>query len=192
VELTGTRGRRAGADALAYVHALPRSWRLAVGFASMSLGAACFARFGLSGRAVVDAFFVAVLVLLSAIDLDCRLIPNVIVLPALTICLVAQIALFPDRALEWMLAAFLAALFLFLPLLIVPTGMGMGDVKLAALLGAVLGKSVGAAIFVGLVAGGLFSLAVLVREGMRARKKTIPYGPFIAFGGIVVILLGGR
>jgi leader peptidase (prepilin peptidase) / N-methyltransferase len=133
-----------------------------------------------------------VLVLLSAIDLDCRLIPNVIVLTALAICLAAQIALFPDRALEWIAASFLAALFLFLPLLIVPTGMGMGDVKLAALLGAVLGKSVVAAILVGLVAGGLFSLGVLVREGAGARKKTIAYGPFLALGGVVVVLFGGR
>jgi leader peptidase (prepilin peptidase) / N-methyltransferase len=133
-----------------------------------------------------------VLVLLSAIDLDCRLIPNGIVLPALAVCLAAQIALFPDRTLEWILASFFAALVLFLPLLVVPTGMGMGDVKLAALLGAVLGKSVVAALFVGVLAGGLFAVGVLIREGSGARRKTIAYGPFLAFGGIVVLLAGGR
>ena len=118
-----------------------RRSRVAVASASRSSPPAS-SRFGFSGRAVVGAFFACVLVLLSAIDLDRRLIPNVIVLPALAICLAAQIALYPDHALEWVLASFLAALALFLPLLVVPTGMGMGDVKLAALLGAVLGRSV--------------------------------------------------
>jgi leader peptidase (prepilin peptidase)/N-methyltransferase len=78
------------------------------------------------------------------------------------------------------------------PLLIYPAGMGMGDVKLAALIGAVLGWSVAVAILGALLAGAVFAVAVLVREGMSARKKAIPYGPFIAFGGIVVMLLGGR
>ena len=106
--------------------------------------------------------------------------------------LIAQIALFPDRTLEWLLASFGAALFFFVPLLIYPAGMGMGDVKLAALIGAVLGWSVAVAILGALLAGAVFAVAVLVREGMSARKKAIPYGPFIAFGGIVVMLLGGR
>jgi leader peptidase (prepilin peptidase)/N-methyltransferase len=131
-------------------------------------------------------------VLLTAIDLDRRLIPNVIVLPATVVLLIAQIALFPDRTIEWLLASFLAALFLFVPLLVFPGGMGMGDVKLAALLGAVLGKSVAAAIFAGVIAGALFSIGVLVREGTSARKKSIAYGPFLAFGGVLVLLLGGR
>ena len=174
------------------VRALPRSWKIAVAVLSLALVAACLARFGLSGRAVVGGFFATVLVLLSAIDLDCRLIPNVIVVPALAICLAAQIALYPDRTLEWILASLLAALALFLPLLIVPTGMGMGDVKLAALLGAVLGKSVILALLVGTVAGGLYAAAILVREGRDARKKAIAYGPFLAFGGIVVLLIGGH
>ena len=132
------------------------------------------------------------LLLLTAIDLQRRLIPNVIVLPAIVVVLIAQIALFPDRTLEWLLASFGAALFFFVPLLIYPAGMGMGDVKLAALIGAVLGWSVAVAILGALLAGAVFAVAVLVREGMSARKKAIPYGPFIAFGGIVVMLLGGR
>jgi leader peptidase (prepilin peptidase)/N-methyltransferase len=133
-----------------------------------------------------------VLVLLAAIDLDRRLIPNVIVLPATAALLLAQIAFFPGRTVEWLLASFLAAVFLFLPLLVFPSGMGMGDVKLAALLGAVLGKSVAAAIFAGVIAGALFSIGVLVREGMNARKKAIAYGPFLAFGGLLILFLGGR
>jgi leader peptidase (prepilin peptidase)/N-methyltransferase len=166
--------------------------QVAVLVVGAALAAACFARFGLSGRAAVGAVFAAVLVLLTAIDLDRRLIPNPIVLPATAVLLAAQIALFPDRTVEWLLASFLAALFLFVPLLVFPSGMGMGDVKLAALLGAVLGKSVAAAILAGVLLGAVFSIGVLAREGMSARKKAIAYGPFLAFGGVLVLLLGGR
>jgi leader peptidase (prepilin peptidase)/N-methyltransferase len=174
------------------VRELPRPWKIAVAVASLALTVACFARFGLSGRAVVSSFFASVLVLLSAIDLDRRLIPNVIVLPALVVCLVAQIALYPEHWLEWVLASLLAALALFVPLLIVPSGMGMGDVKLAALMGAVLGTSVVAALFIGVVAGGLFAAGVLVLKGARARSQAFAYGPFLAFGGLVVLLIGGH
>jgi leader peptidase (prepilin peptidase) / N-methyltransferase len=181
-----------GASALAFFRALPRTWQIGVGVLSAAVAAACFVRFGLSGRALVGAVFATVLVLLSAIDLDCRLIPNAIVLPATVLLLAGQIALYPSRTPEWVLASFLAALFLFLPLLVFPTGMGMGDVKLAALLGAVLGTSVALAILAGLVAGAIFSIGVLIREGMSARRKTIAYGPFLALGGVIVLLLGGH
>jgi leader peptidase (prepilin peptidase)/N-methyltransferase len=177
---------------LGAIRELPRGRQIAVAVTCVALIVADFARFGLSGRAVVDAFFACVLVLLAAIDLDRRLIPNAIVLPALAICLVAQIALFPQHALEWILSSLFAALALFLPLLVVPAGMGMGDVKLAALMGAVLGKSVVVALFVGVLAGGLFAAGLLVRRGVDARKQTIAYGPFLAFGGLVVLLLGGH
>ena len=81
---------------------------------------------------------------------------------------------------------------IFVPLLVYPAGMGMGDVKLAALLGASLGKSVAAAIVVGLCAAALVGMVVLAREGLGARKKAIAFGPFLAFGGLLVLFLGGR
>ena len=177
---------------IAVVRGLPRTWKVAVVIVSAALAVACFVRFGFTGRAVVGSVFCAVLTLLTATDFDCRRIPNVIVLPATAVLLAAQIALYPDRTREWILASLLAALFFFVPLLVFPTGMGMGDVKLAALLGAVLGKSVAGAILVGLLAGAAYSIYVLVREGMSARKKAIAYGPFLAFGGVVVLLIGGR
>jgi leader peptidase (prepilin peptidase) / N-methyltransferase len=197
VELTEVQESRPAAEhgvegALMYVRQLPRRVQIAVGSASVVLAAACFVRFGLSGRAAVGAVFACVLVFLAAIDLQRRLIPNVIVLPALVFVLIAQIALFPGRTLEWILAALLAALFFFVPTLVYPMGMGMGDVKLAALLGAALGKSVAAAIFGALIAGAVFALVVLAREGLGARRNAIPYGPFLALGGVVVLLLGGR
>jgi leader peptidase (prepilin peptidase)/N-methyltransferase len=191
LELT-TRPESEGASGWALVQQLPRRWQIAVAVVSAALGVACFVRFGFSGRAVVGAVFATILVLLTAIDLDRRLIPNVIVLPATAVVLVAQIALYPDRTLEWLLASLGAALFFFLPLLVYPAGMGMGDVKLAALLGAALGKSVAAAVFGALLAGAAFAILVLLREGLSARKKAIAYGPFLALGGLVVLLLGGR
>jgi leader peptidase (prepilin peptidase) / N-methyltransferase len=191
VELTGLE-QPAAPGGWAIVRTLPRAWQIAVAALTAVLALACFVRFGFSGRALVGAVFAGALVLLTAIDLDRRLIPNVIVLPALAVVLVAQIALFPDRTLEWVVATLGAALFFLIPALIFPAGMGMGDVKLAALLGAALGQSVIGAIFAGLLAGAAFSVVVLVREGMSARKKAIAYGPFLAFGGVLVLLLGGR
>ncbi len=177
---------------LAYIHALPRRQQLGVTLASAALAIGCFARFGLSGHALIGAIFAAALVLLTAIDLDRRLLPNAIVLPTLAVVLILQIAFYPDRMLEWVLAALFAALFFFVPMLVYPAGMGMGDVKLAALLGAAVGKSVAAAIFVGLLAAAAVALIVLAREGFGARKKAIAFGPFLAFGGLLVLFLGGH
>ncbi len=179
-------------SAVAHIRALPPRRRIVVACASVVLAAGCFARFGLSAHAFVGAILAVALALLTAIDLDRRLLPDAIVLPTLAVVLVLQIAFYPDHALEWVLAALAAALFFFVPFLIYPAGMGMGDVKLAALLGAALGKSVAVAIAVGLLAGGAFALLVIAREGVGARKKAIPFGPFLALGGLVVLFLGGR
>ena len=153
-----------------------------------ALVVACGLRFGLTADAVVAAFFCAVLVVISAIDLERRIIPNRIVLPATAIVLVAQTLLHPS--LEWTLAALGAALFLFVPLLVYPAGMGMGDVKLALLLGAMLGRNVAAALMIGLIAGVIPSVFLLARHGMGARKKAIPFGPFLALGGVVALFAG--
>jgi len=179
-------------SAVAHIRALPPRRRIVVACASVVLAAGCFARFGLSAHAFVGAILAVALALLTAIDLDRRLLPDAIVLPTLAVVLVLQIVFYPDHALEWVLAALAAALFFFVPFLIYPAGMGMGDVKLAALLGAALGKSVAAAIAVGLFAGGAFALLVIAREGVGARKKAIPFGPFLAFGGLVILFLGGH
>jgi leader peptidase (prepilin peptidase)/N-methyltransferase len=179
-------------SAIAHVHALPRRLQLAAACASVVLAAGCFARFGLSAHAFVGAILAVALALLTAIDLDRRLLPDAIVLPTLAIVLILQIGFYPDHALEWVLAALAAALFFFVLLLIYPAGMGMGDVKLAALLGAALGKSVAAAILAGLFAAAVVGLVVLAREGLGARKRTIAFGPFLAFGGLLVLFLGGR
>jgi leader peptidase (prepilin peptidase) / N-methyltransferase len=179
-------------SARAHVLSLSHAQRLVVLYVGAFLAIASIVRFGFSGHALVGVIFAPTLVLLTVIDLDRRLIPDAIVLPALGSVLVLQIAFNPEHTLEWVLASLGAALFFFIPMLIYPAGMGMGDVKLAALLGAALGKSVAAAIFFAVLAGGAAALLVLGREGIGARKNTIAFGPFLAVGGLVVFFLGGH
>src|SRR6266496_4211619 len=107
-----------------------------VELATAGLVAACFVAFGLSGKAFVAAFFCAVLVAITATDITHRIVPNRIVLPAAALVLLAQTALEPSP--EWALGALGASGFLFVAALAYPGGMGMGDVKLALLLGASL------------------------------------------------------
>ena len=150
--------------------------------------AASFFAFGWSGKSFVAAFFCAVLVAVSATDLSHRIVPNVIVLPASVIVLVAMTVLEPSP--EWALGAFGASLFLFLAALAYPQGMGMGDVKLALLLGAMLGRTVPVALLVGMLAALVPSFVLLARHGAAARKMGIPFAPFLAFGGLVALFFG--
>jgi prepilin signal peptidase PulO-like enzyme (type II secretory pathway) len=154
------------------------------------LVAGCFLRFGLSGKAFLAAFFVSVLVVLSAIDFERRILPDKIVLPAAVVVLAAQVALAPDRWLEWTLAALGASLFLFAALLAYPRGMGMGDVKLCLLLGAMLGKLVLVGLMVGMLAALVPAALLMARHGVAARKMAIPFGPFLAFGAVVALFWG--
>jgi leader peptidase (prepilin peptidase)/N-methyltransferase len=160
----------------------------AVELATAGLVAGCFVAFGLSGEAFVAAFFCVVLVVLSAIDLGHRIVPNRIVVPAALVVLVAQTALEPSP--EWAVGALAASGFLFLAALAYPAGMGMGDVKLALLLGAMLGRLVGVGLMLGMVAALLPSLVLVARHGSTARKMGIPFAPFLVFGGIVALFAG--
>jgi prepilin signal peptidase PulO-like enzyme (type II secretory pathway) len=152
------------------------------------LVAASFLAFGWSGKSFVAAFFCLTLVAISATDISHRIVPNVIVLPAAAIVLVAMTALEPSA--EWALGAFGAALFLFLAALAYPKGMGMGDVKLALLLGAMTGRTAPVALMVGMLAAVVPSVVLLVRHGSAARKMAIPFAPFLALGGIVALFFG--
>jgi leader peptidase (prepilin peptidase) / N-methyltransferase len=154
------------------------------------LVAACFLRFGLSGEAFVGAFFAAALVVLSAIDVERKILPDRIVLPSAAIVLAANLALAPERWLEWVLGAVGASLFLFAALLAYPKGMGMGDVKLCLLLGAALGKLVLVALMVGMLAALVPAVVLLALHGPAARKMAIPFGPFLAFGSLVALFWG--
>ena len=164
--------------------------RVAVHFGVIALAIGCMARFGKGAETVTSIFFVTVLVILSAIDIERRILPNVILLPATGVLLVAQVALFPERALEFVVSGIGAALFLLLLVAVNPNGMGMGDVKLALFLGIGLGTAVGFALLAGALAAAVFSLGLILYHGPAARKMAIPFGPFLAFGAILA-LFGG-
>ena len=149
---------------------------------------ASFLAFGWSGKSFVAAFFCATLVTVSATDLSHRIVPNVVVLPAAVIVLVAMTVLEPSA--EWALGAFGAALFLFLAALAYPKGMGMGDVKLALLLGAMLGRAAPVALMLGMLAALVPSVVLFARHGSAARKMAIPLAPFLSLGGIVAFFFG--
>jgi leader peptidase (prepilin peptidase)/N-methyltransferase len=164
--------------------------RIPAAFAAAVLVLGCFVRFGFSGRALVGAMLCVVLVALSVTDLETRLIPNRIVLPATALVLVAQLALYGADASEFVIAAVAAGLFLLLPLLVYPAGMGMGDVKLAVFLGAALGRDVIDAFVVGFFLAAAVAVSILLREGSTARKHTIAFGPYLAVGGIAALFFG--
>jgi leader peptidase (prepilin peptidase)/N-methyltransferase len=162
----------------------------AVELVTGALVAACFLVFGVALEALVAAFFCAVLVAISAIDLEHRIIPNVIVLPATAIVLVANTLLEPR--LEWTLGALGCSAFLFLAVLAYPAGMGMGDVKLALLLGAALGRAAPVALMIGMLAALVPAAFLFARHGRAARKMPIPFGPFLALGGVAALFFGDR
>ena len=150
--------------------------------------AGCVLAFGLTAEAAVAAFFCAVLVTVSAIDLEHRIIPNRIVLPATVIVLLANTA--RDLSPQWVVAALGASGFLLAAALVYPAGMGMGDVKLALLMGAALGKTVPVALMAGMLAAMAPSIVLFARHGKKARKMGIPFGPFLALGSVVALFWG--
>lgn len=169
---------------------LPASTRLRAGAATAGAGlaAAALLRFGVGPRGLIAAFFLAVLVLLAAVDLERCLLPNKVLLPAAGIVLVAQLAFFGDRAAEWVGYSLGAAAVVLVLALVSRGGVGMGDVKLSLLLGAALGEEVLAAVLIGLIAIWPVALFLLVRDGGAARKRALPLGPALAFGATVVTL----
>jgi leader peptidase (prepilin peptidase)/N-methyltransferase len=149
-----------------------------------------FVRFGWTAHAFVVAFLLAVLVTLSVIDYERRILPNAIVLPAAVVVLAAQIATEPGRTPEWLVAAFGAAGALLVLSLVNPAGMGMGDVKLAFLLGAALGGHVVTALLIGSLCIWPVAVVLFIRHGRAARRTAIAFGPFLGFGAIVAALIG--
>jgi leader peptidase (prepilin peptidase)/N-methyltransferase len=165
------------------------SWRYPAVEAATAVLVACAAlKFGFSWEFLVAAVFCAVLVAISATDLERRIIPNRIVLPATVVLLAAQTVLHP--AVEWIIAGIVAAAFFLLAALAYPGGMGMGDVKLALFLGVVLGRTVSVALMVGMLCALVPSAVVLAKHGKAGRKMTIPFGPFLALGGLVALFAG--
>jgi len=150
--------------------------------------AGCVLAFGLSAEAAIAAFFCAVLVAVSAIDFEHRIIPNRIVLPATVVVLLANTT--RELSPEWIVAGLAASGFLFAAALAYPAGMGMGDVKLALLMGVALGKTVSVALMLGMLAALVPGIVLLARHGSKARKMGIPFGPFLALGSVVALFWG--
>jgi leader peptidase (prepilin peptidase)/N-methyltransferase len=136
--------------------------------------------------------FLTTLVAITLTDLERRIIPNRVLIVAAVLGTAIAAASDPGSLPERAIAAAAAGGLLFAAALAYPRGMGLGDVKLAAVMGLFLGREVAAAIVVALLLGSLVGLAMIAREGAAARKRAIPFGPFLAVGGIVGLLAGGE
>jgi leader peptidase (prepilin peptidase) / N-methyltransferase len=167
--------------------AIPWRYPLVEAVTALLIGGSVL-KYGISWQAAVGAFFCAALVAVSATDVERFVIPNKVVLPAAAVVLAAQTLLHPS--VEWTVGAFGASGFLFLAALAYPAGMGMGDVKLALLLGAMLGRTVPVALMIGMIAALVPSIVLLVRHGSAARRMRIPFGPFLALGGVIALFAG--
>jgi leader peptidase (prepilin peptidase)/N-methyltransferase len=164
----------------------PRLWLVALGTAV--LGGASGLVFGYTLEALAAAVFCWVLVVITRTDFETRLIPDKVILPAAIVVLALRTI--DDPSLEWILSALGAGLVLFVIVLIYPRGLGMGDVKLSAFLGAALGVNVIVAMFVGFFVAFLPAAVLFVRHGREARKESIPLGPFLALGGVIALFWG--
>ncbi len=134
--------------------------------------------------------FTALLVAVAAIDLEHRIIPNKALLPAALWALAGWAIVDPGFLPEALAAGAGAFLFFLIVALAYPAGMGMGDVKLAGVMGLYLGLSVVPGLLVAFAAGSIVGIAIIAREGGDARKKGVPFGPFLALGGFVALLAG--
>jgi leader peptidase (prepilin peptidase)/N-methyltransferase len=143
-----------------------------------------------AAEAAIGLVFVAMLAVITLTDLEQRIIPNKALLAASVICLAIAVPTDPGGVPERLIAAAAAGGVFFLIVLAYPRGMGLGDVKLVAVMGLFLGRGVAPAILAGLLAGSVVGMALIATRGTKARKMTIPFGPFLAIGGVVGLLAG--
>ena len=145
-----------------------------------------------AAEAVIGLVFVAMLAIVTLTDLEQRIIPNKVLIAGAVLCLAIAAPTDPAGLPERAIAAVGAGGLFFLVALAYPAGMGLGDVKLAATMGLFLGAAVAPAILVALLAGSVIGLALIARHGAGARKMAIPFGPFLALGGVVGLLVGNQ
>jgi leader peptidase (prepilin peptidase)/N-methyltransferase len=145
---------------------------------------------GFDDDLILELPFVAALIALAGIDFDHKLLPNRIVYPLAAYGVIATLLVESGDLVEHVAAGAGAFTFLLLAVLAYPRGMGMGDVKLAGAMGLYLGAAVIPALLVAFLSGSLVGVVILAREGAAARKKAIPFGVFLALGGIVGLLAG--
>jgi leader peptidase (prepilin peptidase) / N-methyltransferase len=145
---------------------------------------------GFDDDLVLELPFVSALIALAAIDFDHKLLPNKIVYPLAAYGVIATLLVDRDDIVENLIAGAGAFAFLLLAVLAYPRGMGMGDVKLAGAMGLFLGLSIVPALLVAFLSGTLVGIVILAREGAAGRKTAVPFGVFLALGGIVAVLAG--
>jgi leader peptidase (prepilin peptidase)/N-methyltransferase len=145
---------------------------------------------GFDDDLLLELPFVAALIALAGIDYDHKLLPNRIVYPLAVWGVIATLLVDQDDLVEHLIAGAGAFLFLFAAVLAYPRGMGMGDVKLAGAMGLYLGVSVIPAMLIAFLTGSVVGLAIIAREGAVARKKAVPFGIFLAIGGVAGVLAG--
>lgn len=140
---------------------------------------------------VLRGVMIALLTVCAVIDLDQRIIPNLITGPGMLLALVLGLTLDLGGEPERLLAGLAAGGFLLAAALVRPAGMGMGDVKLLAMLGLFLGRNVAVALFAALILNSLTGVLLAFRVGIHAARKTeLPFGPYLAFGGLLAALVG--
>jgi leader peptidase (prepilin peptidase) / N-methyltransferase len=145
---------------------------------------------GFDDDLVLELPFVAALIALAAIDFDHKLLPNKIVYPLAAYGVIATLLVDRDDLVENLIAGTGAFAFLLLAVIAYPRGMGMGDVKLAGAMGLYLGLSVIPALLTAFLTGSIVGVVIIAREGAAGRKKAVPFGVFLALGGIVGVLAG--
>lgn len=164
--------------------------RAAVALLAAGLAIASVADFGVSGRALVGVVLCPVLVVLAAIDVKHRVLPNAIVFPS--VLLVALIVAAADAAgfLEHLYAGLALFGFLFVFAAVFPAGLGMGDAKLGLLLGIALGSRTLSAMLAAFAFAFIAAVTILIRGGLAARRQTMAFGPYLALGGILAFFFG--
>jgi leader peptidase (prepilin peptidase)/N-methyltransferase len=145
---------------------------------------------GPSLELLLDLPFAAMLIAVADIDLEHRIVPNRILAPLAVWAIAASALVQTARLPELLIAGASAFTFLLLAALAYPAGMGMGDVKLAGVMGLYLGLSVAPARLIGFLTGSVVGVAILVRHGASARKRGVPFAPFLALGGLVALMVG--
>lgn len=139
---------------------------------------------------VTGLVFTTVLLIVTLTDLDRRVIPNLVTGPA-AVAAVALVAVADSGDLpQHLIAGAAAGGGLLVVSLLYPRGMGMGDVKLAAVMGLFLGRAVAPGLLIGFLLGALYGIALIARHGSSARKQAVPFGPFLALGGYIALLAG--
>jgi len=145
---------------------------------------------GLQPRLIPALILTALVVPASAIDLNHRIIPDRINLPGALLVFTAASFAQPGRMAEFAIGGIGCMVFLGVAWLISPNGMGLGDVKMALMIGLGTGRYAFVALLSGFVASTMLSAYLFATRGREARKATFPFGPFLAIGAVVALLWG--